>query len=294
MNVLVATDQNYLKGLKVALSSLLQHHKKVDAVNVYLLYTVLTEEDIAFLAQLGELYQNFRLHPMYLSISEYDYLVPIDRFSVEANYRLFVLKLFPESMERILWLDADLLVRRNILDFYNQPLDNAYAAVCRHRRENTSFYSRLQRDFGPLPQKDTFTSGFTLFHLPKLREDFSPDAFLEFFRAHVDQLVYPDQDILNVMIGNNVKWNDVKYNYYVQDSRQTEAGSPKRYFTPVLHFVTGNKPWMEAYTMRPWYLLLWNRYARRVGLKSEASVKESLRLWLRYCAATARDWVMRR
>ena len=266
MNILVAVNQKFIPPLKVLLGSLLHSHKTLDAVDVYLFHAALTGEDIAVLEGLRGRYANFRLHPVRVDLSQYDYLQGKGVWSVETFFRLLMLKYLPEDMDRVLWLDADTLVRKSIADFYGQPLGNTYGAVCRypHAAESLMHLKRLRGDFGPMPQDDTFCAGVILFNLRQLRLDFTQDAFVEFYRDHKEKMRFLDQDLLNVMLGHNVVWADARYQYCVPS--RTYVNVIRRWRPPVLHFINDLKPWAATF-YRPGYALIYAWHARRVGIK---------------------------
>ena len=109
-HILVTLDRNYLKVLSVMLYSLSQS----DPEGVYTVYVVnntLTEEDFASLSALLP-----RTELVNVQVPE-DLLqnAPVsDRYPTEMYYRLFAARYLPQQLERILYLDPDLVVLHSL------------------------------------------------------------------------------------------------------------------------------------------------------------------------------------
>ncbi len=124
-------------------------------------------------------------------------------------YRIFLPELLPD-LERLIYLDADLIARRPLSELWSTDLDDNHVAAV------TNVFQRHEMiraaDLG-LPGLDAyFNSGVMLMDLERLRQDDLASAVLTYARANHDRLAWPEQDALNVVIGSSrvplhPRWN---------------------------------------------------------------------------------------
>lgn len=166
----------------------------------------------------------------------------IKHISIETYYRLIAQFILPKDLDRIMWIDSDIIVKNNIKEFYNQDLGNYAMAACTNMGEgkgNQSNKVRLEL------KKDSiyFNAGVLLFNLKYLRGNTNMDAIFKFCSDNIEKIRLQDQDILNMMFEEKVKvWTDQLYNCI--------ANSPQDFITPdicercaIIHFAGWQKPW---------------------------------------------------
>ena len=111
--------------------------------------------------------------------------------------RFFLTELLPD-VERILYLDADTIVLDSLQALWETDLDGCHVGAV------TNVF---QEDHIPLPARlgleprDYFNSGVLLMNLDLMRRDGSTAALFEYARANAERLVWPDQDVLNAVLG---------------------------------------------------------------------------------------------
>ena len=181
--------------------------------------------------------------------------------SVETYSRLLLLDLLPKDLDKILWLDADIVINNNIDELYNQELGKNYAAVCESINDNASvLLKKLELD---LSQK-YFNAGVILFNLKQLRKDFSNDYFIEYASKNLDKITWLDQDILNATIGHNCSFIDYK-KYNLMHFSNTKFSKEEKQLiknsTIVLHYIGNIKPW--DYKFVGYTKDFWLKYAKK-------------------------------
>ena len=126
MNLLVTLNEAYLPHLNTLLFSVLYHNPDT-YFTVYLLHTSIreemTEQTKVILGTSGELVMiEAEGHGL-------DDAPTTDRFPKEMYYRIFAAKYLPEDVDRVLYLDPDIIVNGSLLELYEMPLgDNFFAA----------------------------------------------------------------------------------------------------------------------------------------------------------------------
>ena len=129
MNILVTLDRNYLPPLRVMLTSLLANDPG-ETFDVYLIGDGLTAEDLwsleALLAPRG------RLRPVEVPEGLFDG-APVARYWTRAMYyRLLSAQVLPAELERVLYLDPDILVINPVRPLYGTDLAGDLMAAATH------------------------------------------------------------------------------------------------------------------------------------------------------------------
>ena len=140
MNVLVAANEKYMHPLKVMLTSLLDSNKG-EFHNIYFLYTHVYEKTVASLKKYLEKKFECKFIPNYIDVDDFKDFPVCHHFSIETYYRFLAQDIIPQSEDRVLWLDADMIIRKPLNDFYYQDLEGKTLAACRSINKNPQVWS---------------------------------------------------------------------------------------------------------------------------------------------------------
>jgi len=125
--------------------------------------------------------------------------LPSMDFSRRATwYRIFLPELRPE-LDRILYLDSDLIVRKSLAPLWNLDLSGVWVAAA----TNVFLEHQLYRpaSLGLAGPDVYFNAGVLLMNLAEMRRDDRTRALLEYGVGNASQLEWWDQDALNVVLG---------------------------------------------------------------------------------------------
>ena len=250
-HILVTLDRNYLKVLSVMLYPLSQS----DPEGVYTVYVVnntLTEEDFASLSALLP-----RTELVNVQVSE-DLLqnAPVsDRYPTEMYYRLFAARYLPQQLERILYLDPDLVVLHSLRSLYQIDFDSKLFAAASHI-ESRTFRELNRRRLHLSEHAKYLNSGVMMMNLALLRKE-SPQTIIDYIQSHKATLLLPDQDVLNALYADRtVPLDPLVYNLGEKYLRLKNLHLPPqekltldwvRSNTAIVHYYGRNKPWKEHY-----------------------------------------------
>lgn len=206
MNVLIAANTKFMGPASVMVYSLCRSHQNVE-VDIYLAYHDLGERDIERLQKIISCFEGKRLHPLDVGGEFAEKVTAKGRFSHETYYRILAVNVLPQDMERILYLDADMLIKKDLMEVYEMPMgDICPFAVCDdiegHARG--TYEATLERVALP-PDSKYFNTGFMLMNLSHLRKRGSVGYILDAF-CRERQYPFPDQDVLNHMYYDKVKF----------------------------------------------------------------------------------------
>lgn len=215
-------------------------------------------------------------------------------------YRLWLTKILPNTIDKILYLDGDIIVRHSLLSLWNTDLEGyALAAVADCMEGNIEYYNRL----GYPSQYGYFNAGALLINLKYWRENGVLKVFSDYISNYSANIKYHDQDILNVLFRNCKIVLPLKYNlstgflyktpYY--DYRKYKDEIMEARMNPdVLHFSTSEKPW-HVYQRYPHpYSSTWYKYQDRTKWKGIKYEHRPFRLRaINFVADTLRRWQLK-
>ncbi len=160
-----------------------------------------------------------------------------------ACARLLTADVLEASLERVLYLDADVLVTGSLLPLWRTPLHGAVLGAVVDDIDDG-----LQRSADELREVPRvhryFNSGVLLIDLRRWRDEGLSAKALRYLQAHPDS-PFPDQDALNVACDGRWTALDERWNFMQHRTIAWESiAVPER--PAVVHFVTANKPWRAA------------------------------------------------
>ena len=263
MNILVAVNEMYLEPLKVTLYSLVRNNRRT--ITVYVLHFHIPEKKQREFISNMQICKDLEIRFLKVGLESFNGIAKSERYKLEANLRLAMLKVLPEDIERIMWLDADIVINSNIMEFYSYPDRGQYATVCEDMCSRSEKYDILQ-NLGMKYTSRYFNSGVMLFYMNNLRNAFDEDAFLRWAKKNPDKLKFPDQNALNVCLNGKVVWvNPEKYN--LQLLRMTKQDNKIIRMSKVIHYNMQQKPWNDGYEGAG-ELLYWRYAIKPWGIKT--------------------------
>ena len=246
MNLLMTLDRNYIPQLNVMLFSAL-HSDSAAHFDVYLLHDEgLSEEDVAgtrvLLGQRGE------LHLIRVNEDGLADAPTSDRYPKAIYYRIFAAKYLPDTLDRVLYLDPDIVVRQSLWELYEMPMGTASRPLylpCQHR------FNELRLDMDE--DSPYINSGVMLMNLQALRAEQDTQAVFDYMEAHKGRLMLPDQDIISALYGQRILPLDpIRYNMtekLFSLHRHNGDGMTLEDVrgSAVIHYCGRNKPWKPGY-----------------------------------------------
>lgn len=200
---------------------MLAHIQAHDRYEVYVLYGNISEQNKTNILSLAQ--EN-------VCISFIDMKKHIDKeiennfaltlhFTVETYYRFFLPGLFPQ-LGKVLYIDSDTLICKDIGPLFAEELGNAYLAVTRdleiirviHCDLESAQRSYFQKTLNLVNADDYFQAGVMLVNLDQWRKEDLTAKLLACLKK-VKTPLYVDQDILNSTCQGNVKFIPQNWDY---------------------------------------------------------------------------------
>ena len=274
IRILAALDQGYVPQLCVMLTSIYLNNPG-EPFELYLLHSHLPETCRSQIQQCCRGF-GYGFYPIRVEEELFQDAPASSRYPKEMYYRLMAPQLLPEEVERVLYLDPDILVINPLRPLWELDLDGHLFAAAAHTGKtdlaNNVNRIRLKTDH------DYYNSGVLLMDLERGRREIVPRELFQYVAEHENELLLPDQDVLNGLYGDRVfaledaLWNyDARNynNYLLRSSGVYDIGWVMEH-TAILHFCGKAKPWKPAYFYR--FGLLYRHYmqlSRRLCQEAE-------------------------
>lgn len=240
----------------VMLTSLLINNNK-ENIHIHLLYDELEKNDIDELTQCVKRFKKeisfYKIDPtLFYGFPMGEKYQSIHINSMATYYRLYMTEILPKSIEKVLYLDGDLIVRHSIKPLWMLDIDKYYvAAVPDVFNNNTKHYNRLQY----AQSLGYFNAGVLLVNLKKWRENNVLESFIAYIKDNAKRLAAHDQDVMNYLFRNDKVFIDLKYNMQNDFFYRTEYSCLSWEFDEqlhnaqkdpvIVHFTGLFKPWFK-------------------------------------------------
>jgi lipopolysaccharide biosynthesis glycosyltransferase len=211
IQIVSACDDNYVQHLAVMLCSLLENTENSKNISINIIDGGILEENKTKLDKF--IYENYHIDMCYLTIDRDLYQdFPISyHFSHTIYYRISIPLLFDDSVDKVLYLDSDIVVKDDISKLWNTDLNNYLLAAV----ESPSFEAKYF-DLNMPENSKYFNSGVLLINVLMWRKYNITEKTINFIQSHQDKITWWDQDSLNSILCNkwlplSLRWNQQAY-----------------------------------------------------------------------------------
>lgn len=191
----------------------------------------------------------------------------LKHWSIVTYYRLYSEELLPKDVDKVLYLDCDIIVNRPIGVLFDMDWEGyAVGGIPDMCTEWQEYYDRLGYD----KDKGYFNAGVLFMNLEYWRTHDIGQKCIDYLSTYYDRIFNNDQDVLNVITCDCKKNLPVTYNYQMQlrmpfffntfNERMKkdilETNSPH-----IIHYTAELKPWMIRYYFHP-FNSEWHKYKK--------------------------------
>jgi lipopolysaccharide biosynthesis glycosyltransferase len=245
VNVLICTNALFLQHAAVCLASLLSNNADL-FFYIVIVARVSEELDEEKLRRSLIRFPNHVLTFRKFEIPS-DLLLPLNpkaHYTIDTYTRLWSGEFFPEKVDRVLYLDADIVVVGSIASLWSVDLAGALMGavdIPGSDRGVTRLAMRAEDGY--------FNAGVLVIDLKQWRASRAEQTVLDYIRTYPERVLY-DQDALNACFHSRTKRLDYKWNVIrpffreplVLPLERKEIEAIRREAT-IIHFNGGSKPW---------------------------------------------------
>lgn len=258
IHILFSTNSGYAMPMTVSITSIFENNKKANEgksvnaedrdITVHVFFSDLTDDQKERLSALADQYGQ-KINLVHIA-DHYFADTPALRWSKETYYRLLICDILPADINRIIYLDCDIVVNKDIRELYDMNMEGQSLAMYPEHQSAEAFSKRLG-----LKSQKYFQAGVILFDMEKVRPILSYSSSLKTLEAIGEKLVAVDQDVVNLMFDGKIaslpkKFNNcdvTNFNGSAVSRLFNRAGRDEIANATVFHFATG-KPWNNLYS----------------------------------------------
>lgn len=263
MNIVYSSTNSYAEMCGISLVSLFENNKDVDSIHIFIIDNGISNVNKVKLLQTAEVYHrklNFIESPDIERTAHTS--VYIGRWNIGTFFRLYLGSILPVDVERVIYIDCDIVVRKSLLSVYQMDLGRCSVGGVDDCRS-----ALYQKEIDAPVEMIYMNNGFMVVDLKKWREEDTEKEFKDFIHERHGDLTYMDQAPLNHVLGNKkeihalpAKYNaqriyfDFSYKQLIRLRKPEHQLTEEEYneavtdpvivhFTPT--FLTGTRPWQK-------------------------------------------------
>lgn len=264
--VLCATDENYAPYCGVMLTSVFENTPNAEAF--VFLSNSLSKQNQKKYQQLEKQY-NTSIHFIVVDKSHFAQMpMGLGIWTNEAYYRFAAPELLPKEIQKVIYLDCDIIVDYDLHELWATTINDNSALVVL----DIAIYNKsLLKHLDPSYQTEYFNSGMMVINLKYWREHNIQHQLFESAINNADINVYVDQDVLNMVLKDTKNTLPLEYNFMPSVFCYNFYNTfPKE----IKDYVLTHQPKIIHYTShlpRPWhsqsyglpFRTLWWKYAKK-------------------------------
>ena len=212
MDIVICINKRYLMPAGVMMCSLFENNKE-EQITIHVLLGEGGDQCMKPLEEMTDKYhQTIRFYDMN-DIRMDDFPVGLSFqesfITKEAYFRLFVMDILPQELEKVLYFDVDTVICDSIRELWNTDVsDVAVGTVPDGFHQDIHEANRIGYEVG----LGIFNSGVLLINLKYWREHEVMKDFVAYAREAKDHLKFHDQDVLNFVFRHCKKELPIRFN----------------------------------------------------------------------------------
>ena len=265
--IVLACNNVYIKYTSVLIESIARNADSAKKYDIYILNTDINKENQKILVDQLDQFSNMSVSFINVKrrIASVGDLFVDRHLSVETYFRFFVMDIFP-NLDKILYLDCDTVVDADVAELFESDLGDKCIGAVRdvdiislYPKENMTdpeVHDNIDSNIGLDDYRDYFQAGVLLLNLKQIRRKYTVSQL--FKKAAERKWKFQDQDILNSLFKNDVKYLDIKWNtlyecfnrmervkLYAPHDMHSEYAEAKM-APKIIHYAGTPKPWQDV------------------------------------------------
>lgn len=250
MNISIFSSEKFSPLLKIMLLSLCESNN-FEKHNIFVITTDMTEETEKEIN--NELNRKFgqQIERVLIGVGAENGFMDRKGYSAASYHKLYAFKKLPKELHRLLCLDADMIIRGSLKEFYYQNMgDNILCAA-----KDFHISIKEKEDVGLKKYDDYVNLGCLLIDLDRFLNEYEVEDYIRW--ANKWKPKYVAQDVVNVLFKEKIKIVNDRYNYQIFSCRKLKVDDPdymkykdiskekSKYIKNqviILHYVGGIKP----------------------------------------------------
>lgn len=285
VSIAMICDDKFVMPTTVAITSILKNKKEKVFYDIFIVTSGISAESEKILLKLNNKTVKIIIVNTNLDeLQDLHHYVP-DTHCVASKAALLKFKLAEllPNLDRVLYLDGDIIVKDDLTELYETDLGDNYVCAV---HDTGKLYRDLEL-FKECPLY--FNSGVMLLNLTKMRTDNIAQKLIE-TKKSIDDMSLMDQNVLNIVFKNHIKILDIKYNllalnleralprWQIYDLNELFNTNYKDFDdikqnAIIIHFSSKDKPWKFSNAQ---YANLWYFYYKQSPFKNVKLMRQKI------------------
>lgn len=211
MDIMLILDDNYCNYALPFIYSVIKNNIQSNIV-FHVVTCKMSQLNRQYLTDFCNMYQS-TITFYDVKVEMFDGLKANDRYPSVLYYKLLPHYVMPKKLQRILYMDIDMIVTKSLQDLYNTDLKDNYLGACydinpfKRILNNVADATKLQLEY--------VNSGTVLYNLQQLRKDnITLETYTEWLKNH-KQTLYEEQLLNNALLGRIHHFMPFDYNFNI-------------------------------------------------------------------------------
>lgn len=259
VNIIYASNNGYAKYLGISMMSLFDSNKDLNIITVYVLSQDINSGNLKRLLKIANDYHR-EIH--IIDIAEFEKRIPFDFATSGYNSivlsRLFLCSYLPSDIERVLYLDCDIIINGSIKELETISFGRNLAAAVPELYMPTDKKALI----GFRKEETYYNAGVLLVNLTMWRAQSIETVFMKYYHDMNGRLLYNDQDIINHCCKGKILTLSHTYNlstnlyyfprYFVKilqpayDTHSAVKYSQILSNPVIIHYMGDERPWIDG------------------------------------------------
>lgn len=275
MNILFSSDNNYAQHLGVAIYSLLDYNRQMDKIRVFVVDNEISDVNRERLVALVSGFPNASID--FILFAKWKNSLHLNMswsISISSYARLFVASMLPADINKVLYLDCDMIVCDSLEELWNTDMNGCVVAAVQDT------VGDVKNAVGLSPTDSYFNAGMLLIDLKSWRKKDCEEKCIRFIEERQGCVTHHDQGVLNGVFRNAwmrlpLKYNLMTIHYLLGLKKIQKFYNDQAEFYPqeevaealahpaILHFTPSftSRPWVKT-CKHPLRHLYWDTLAK--------------------------------
>ena len=258
VHIAFASDFNNIQYLAVALQSVIRHCSENTCYVIHCLLNALSYQQLIIIKHICDR-KNITLNIIDVAKYEGKYKgLFVDRHLSIATYWRFLLPEILPTVDKILYIDTDTIINKDLAELFSTDLGNCYVAGCIDQAVSICEYGDFKKakkklsDFSYSDFDHYLNGGVLLFNLSLMRKDSMANKL--FNLAANNSFVFHDQDVMNIAFNGRKMVLDEIWNFtthtspsmYTMEQQENMLRMIHSHSYGIIHYPGAIKPWNSA------------------------------------------------
>lgn len=263
MNIVYSSSETYAEICGISIVSLFENNKDAEDIRVFIIDNGISNLNKKRLLNTAVAYKRTIEFVNKVDLDNLTHThVYTGRWNVGTFFRLYLGSILPLDVERVIYIDCDVIIRHSLMDVYNLDMGDCVVAGVDDCRCDL-----YREDIGSPKGSTYINNGFMVINLKRWREENLEPLFTQFISNRNGDCTYMDQAPLNGVLCPRKQIYELEpiYNaqriffdfsykqllklrkpeYHLSEGQYNQALNDPIvvHFTPT--FITGTRPWQK-------------------------------------------------